>query len=129
MVQFWLEDRKGSKLLLNYLILCNKGAIIIIIVIIIVSMYINKLNWIYLVVVVVVVITFIQGIYNYMRETIFLGYIIFQLFCCYNSIHVLLFPMLNLLYFYISTFWSIIIIIVVVHILNNCLFLDCKEVR
>jgi len=57
-------------------------------------MHISKFNLIYLVV--VVVITFMQGIYSYIHETIFLGYIVFQLFCCYNSIHALLFPMLNL---------------------------------
>jgi len=47
-----------------------------------------------------------QGIYTYIPETTMsLGYTVLQLFCCYYSWSSLV-PVLNLLYFYISTFRS-----------------------
>jgi len=48
-------------------------------------------------------ITFTQGIYNYVPETNHISrvtYVLLQLFCDYNLLylHVMLFPMLNVLY-------------------------------
>jgi len=40
------------------------------------------------------------------KGTMFPGYIVQQLFASYNLLHVMLFPMLNVLYFYISNVLS-----------------------
>jgi len=39
----------------------------------------------------------------YMKQTVFLGYITWKLFRSYSLLHEMPFPVLNVLYFYIST--------------------------
>jgi len=49
----------------------------------------------------------------YLKQTMFVGHTVLQLFCNLQFVlHVMLFSMLNILYFYSGTFQSIIIIIV-----------------
>jgi hypothetical protein len=43
----------------------------------------------------------------YLKQTMFLVYTVLQLFCIYNLLHVMLLPMLNALYFYISASRSV----------------------
>ena len=54
-----------------------------------------------IIIIFIIIIAFMQRIYNYMLETMFLGYVLLQLFCSCN-----LHFMLNVMYFYISTLES-----------------------
>jgi hypothetical protein len=49
----------------------------------------------------------VQGIYNYVPGTMFLGYIAAAILELHIMAHEMLFPMLNILYFCISTFQTV----------------------
>ena len=66
-----------------------------------------------------------QGIYSYIPETnqVSRAYIFAAILCSQFMLHVMLFPMLNVLYFYII----ILILIIIIIIIINCALVSGKK--